>query len=163
MSYVTKEYLETQFQNFATRLAIVMAKKSEIPLKVSDLTNDLGFITSAVDNLVNYYTKSQTYTKEEIAALVSTISTVTFEVVDTLPTDNISTNTIYLVPKGNSLSGNSYTEYANINGNWEIIGDTDVNLTGYVTTEQLAAKLNDYLQKTDVETENIDFSTYFVE
>lgn len=34
-----------------------------IPSKTSDLTNDSGFITNAVNNLVNYYLKSETDTK----------------------------------------------------------------------------------------------------
>ncbi len=160
-NYVTKDYLETQFQNFSTRIGIVFPKKTEIPTKTSDLTNDEGFITSAVDNLVNYYKKSDTYTKTEITSLIANVSTMSFEVVETLPTENISTNTIYLVLIEGATSGNVYTEYVYISGKWEIIGQTDANLSGYVTTEQLNEALTNYLQNTDVETENIDFSIYF--
>ena len=35
------------------------------PTKVSDFTNDVGFITKSVNNLDNYYKKSETYTKSE--------------------------------------------------------------------------------------------------
>ena len=59
MGYVTRSWVETQFQNFATRIGLVFAKKTEVPTKVSDLTNDSGFVTSAVDNLTNYYTKTE--------------------------------------------------------------------------------------------------------
>lgn len=161
MSYVNRAWIETQFQNFATRIGLLFAKKTDVPSKVSDLTNDSGFVTSAVDNLVNYYKKSDTYTKNEIASLIANVSTMSFEVVDALPAENISTNTIYLVPIENALSGNAYTEYVYISGQWEVIGQTDVNLSGYVTTDQLNTALEDYLKKTDVETENIDFSSYF--
>lgn len=161
MSYVNRAWIETQFQNFATRIGLLFAKKTDVPSKVSDLTNDSGFVTSAVDNLVNYYKKSDTYTKNEIASLIANVSTMSFEVVDALPVENISTNTIYLVPIENALSGNAYTEYVYISGQWEVIGQTDVNLSGYVTTDQLNTALEDYLKKTDVETENIDFSSYF--
>lgn len=161
MSYANKKWIETQFQNFATRIGLVFAKKTDVPSKVSDLTNDSGFVTSAVDNLVNYYKKSDTYTKTEISSLIASVSTMSFEVVEELPTENISVNTIYLVPIENALSENAYTEYVYISSQWEVIGQTDVNLSGYVTTEQLNTALSDYIEKTDVETENIDFSGYF--
>ena len=37
-----------------------------IPSKVSQLENDLGFITNAVSDLVNYYTKADTFSKTEV-------------------------------------------------------------------------------------------------
>lgn len=41
-----------------------------IPTKTSDLTNNSGFITKAVNDLTNYYLKSETYTKEEVQSLI---------------------------------------------------------------------------------------------
>ena len=41
---------------------------TDIPEKTSDLTNDSGFITNTVNNLANYYLKSETYTQAEIDA-----------------------------------------------------------------------------------------------
>jgi hypothetical protein len=38
---------------------------------VSTLTNDAGYITKAVSDLTNYYTKSETYTKQEVADYVA--------------------------------------------------------------------------------------------
>lgn len=47
-----------------------LASSSDIPTKVSDLQNDGDgtnpFITKTVDDLTNYYTKSQTYNKDEV-------------------------------------------------------------------------------------------------
>ena len=37
-----------------------------IPTKTSQLTNDSGYITNTVDNLTNYYKKSETYTQNAI-------------------------------------------------------------------------------------------------
>lgn len=37
-----------------------------IPTKTSQLTNDSGYITNTVDNLTNYYKKSETYTQSTI-------------------------------------------------------------------------------------------------
>lgn len=101
-----------------------------IPTKTSDLTNNSGFITKAVNDLTNYYLKSETYTKEEVQSLISAINSVTLQKVDSLPEPGES-NVIYLVPK--SGSGNDiYDEYIFIDGNPEHIGSTQVDLSNYV-------------------------------
>lgn len=56
-----------------------------------------------------------------------------FQVVNTLPTENISTSTIYLVPATIPGAENIYDEYIYVNGNWEHIGSTTVDLSDYVT------------------------------
>lgn len=56
-----------------------------------------------------------------------------FQVVNTLPTENISTSTIYLVPSTTPGEENIYDEYIYVNGNWEHIGSTTVDLSDYVT------------------------------
>lgn len=108
------------------------------------------FITSTVDNLVNYYKKSETYSQSEIDALVASVSSLHIEVVSELPTDNISTMTIYLVPSADPQSQNIKDEYVNINGTsegWEKIGTTDIDLSQYVSRTELNTTLNGYVQK----------------
>lgn len=56
-----------------------------------------------------------------------------FQVVNALPTENISTSTIYLVPSTTPGEENIYDEYIYVNGNWEHIGSTTVDLSDYVT------------------------------
>lgn len=56
-----------------------------------------------------------------------------FKVVQTLPTSDISTSTIYLVPSEHPGEENIYDEYIYVNGDWEHIGSTSVDLTDYVT------------------------------
>lgn len=56
-----------------------------------------------------------------------------FQVVNALPTENISTSTIYLVPATTPGAENVYDEYIYVNGNWEHIGSTSVDLSDYVT------------------------------
>ena len=72
-----------------------MDNTPDIPTKVSDLNNDSGFITAAVNNLANYYLKSETYTKAEVENLISNFGG--FRKVATLPTTDIKTNIIYLL------------------------------------------------------------------
>lgn len=101
-----------------------------IPTKTSDLTNNSGFITKAVNDLTNYYLKSETYTKEEVQSLISAINSVTLQKVESLP-EMEESNVIYLVPK--SGSGNDiYDEYIFIDGKPEHIGSTQVDLSNYV-------------------------------
>lgn len=85
---------------------------------LSEFTNDSGFITNAVNDLVNYYVKSDVYTKTEVNSLISAIPKFKIEVVQSLPTENISSTTIYLVTSGEE-SQNLYTEYVYINNAWE--------------------------------------------
>lgn len=108
----------------------------KIPTKVSDLTNDSGFITKAATDLANYYLKDEVFNKDEVNALISSIPKFTISVVSKLPTSGISTTTVYLVP-----AGDGYTEYIYANGEWVALGSQKVDLTGYAKTEDIPDKL----------------------
>jgi len=115
--------------------------KSDFSGNYNDLSNkpDLsGFITNAVDDLLNYYKKSETYTQNEVNTLINAITTINILVVQELPTEDISPTTIYLVPKSVSLGDNLYDEYIYVSNAWEKIGDTQVDLTNYVTNTDYA-------------------------
>lgn len=118
-----------------------------MPTKTSDLTNDSNFIDNTVSNLVNYYTKN------EVNNLISGISALSMQLVSALPTSDISTTTIYLVLKAVGLSGNIYNEYIYVNGSWELIGDTQLDLSNYALTSDIPTKLSDL-------TNDLDLSAY---
>lgn len=101
------------------------------PTTLSAFTNDSGFITNAVSDLANYYTKTNTYTKGEVNSLIGSVKTIQFEIKSALPSTGES-NVIYLVPNGGG-SPNSYDEYAWIaaTSSFEKIGTTDIDLSGY--------------------------------
>lgn len=108
------------------------------PTKLSQLTNDKGFITKAVADLTNYYTKSSTYTKTEVDARISAIPKFAIAVVTALPTAGISKTTIYLKKaSGTAQTDNVYEEFIYINDGtadkWEKLGELKVDLTGYLT------------------------------
>lgn len=118
---------------------------SNKPTKLSDFSNDTGFITNSVNNLTNYYLKSETYTKSEVNNLIGQITTISILVVQALPQTG-ETNIIYLVPKSASETSNVYDEYIYVSGAWELIGDTTVDLSNYYTkseTNTLLATKND--------------------
>lgn len=100
------------------------ADKKEIP-------DTSEFIKNTVDNLVNYYKKSEVYNKEEINELASTLQNVSITIVDTLPSKG-QTNVIYFVSKTGS-DNDIYDEWIYVNNAWEHIGSTEVDLTGYAT------------------------------
>ena len=106
-------------------------------------------IEKTVNDLVNYYIKSDVYNKTETRALIGAINTLTIEVVATLPTTDISATTIYFV--GPAAGTNNYDEYVYVGSSWVKIGDTSIDLSSYVTSTQLTTALQDYYTKTAVD------------
>jgi len=98
-------------------------------------------VEAACNNLVNYYLKSETYSQAEVRQLIGAINTLTIEVVNTLPISDISTTTIYFVKQSGA---NTYDEYVYVNNAWVKIGDTDIDLTDYMKSEDLTSILQNY-------------------
>lgn len=128
---------------------------------VYDFVQQAGFITKSVDDLVNYYLKSDTYTKSEVQQLIDAVKQFAYEVVQTLPQASADTmGKIYLVPSSDPQAQNIKDEYITIdNGQeaqtrytWEKIGSTDIDLSGYVTTSALNEALAAYTTTTDLTT-----------
>ena len=73
------------------------ADKTEIPKNVSQLQNDSGYITNAVNDLVNYYKKTETYDKTAIDEMVKKVVSASITLVEELPPEG-DPNKIYLKP-----------------------------------------------------------------
>ncbi|EOS33450.1 hypothetical protein C807_00289 [Lachnospiraceae bacterium 28-4] len=61
-------------------------------------------------------------------------NTIQKQIVASLPTSGINTNTIYLVPKTDASTHDHYNEYINLTGDtngWEFLGNTYIDLTDY--------------------------------
>lgn len=108
------------------------AKAEDIPLKLSDLANDENFIDSTVSNLANYYKKTETYTQDEVNTLIGNLATIDIQAVDNLPVSGKS-NVIYLVPKDSAQTNNTKDEYLWTGTAFEKIGDTEIDLSNYLT------------------------------
>ena len=115
-----------------------------VPSTVSSFTND-----------ANYQNASQVSTA--INAAIAGISAISFEIVQTLPATG-DAGTIYLVPAGQSPTGDIYAEWIYINSAWEKLGTTAVDLTGMVsydsTNEEFSADntvIAEYADNTDID------------
>ena len=111
---------------------------SNRPTKLSQFTNDSSFITKSVTDLVNYYTKTESYTKAEVNALIGDLKTIQIEKVAQLPLTGES-NKIYLVPVSSETDENHHIEYIWVasENRFEQIGDTKIDLTGYWSKSEL--------------------------
>lgn len=98
-----------------------VAYKSEIPKKVSDLNNDIGFITANVSNLANYPTTTT------VNNMITTLKKNNYQVVATKPATGEEGIT-YLV--GNDTPYEMWI-YETVEG-WIDLGSTTMDLTGYV-------------------------------
>lgn len=116
------------------------------PTKLSQLTNDTGFVNKLVDNLENYYTKTNLYNKTEINNLIRKSATLNLIVVDELPTEDISKTSIYLKSSGAS-ENNHYEEYIYVSDQWEMIGTTNVDLTPYALKEEVKTAIDESEEK----------------
>ena len=128
-----------------------------VPRNVSDLVNDLGYVTRAVSDLVNYYTKGET------EQLINTITNQTFVVAwdgasvpvpadipdgvvvnyggndytGTLEASEDTLGKVYLVSNGSgsdmyvTSGGGGYT--------WVFAGTTSIDMSGYVTQDEFDA------------------------
>lgn len=75
-------------------------------------------------------------TKNYVDTAIGGIAGISFEIVQSLPQTGDS-STIYLISNSGS-SPNVYDEYIYVSNSWEKIGTTDVDLSGYVQTSDLA-------------------------
>ena len=76
-----------------------------------------------------------------VTAAIAGISGFHAEIVSVLPASGQS-NILYLVAKSTAASGDGYDEYLYINGGWERVGSTDIDLSGYVQASEMHAITN---------------------
>lgn len=119
-------------------------------LAISNLTTQVDsnskLITDTRNNLANnYYTKNQTYTKEEVKSLLGTAAGFQFVIVEELPEKGDPTK-IYLVPitpkndiAKETVVDNYYNEYIWLaeEQRYENIGSTQIDLSDYYTKSQI--------------------------
>lgn len=76
------------------------------------------------------------YTKEEVDNMISVIPKFAIKPVNKLPTEDISTTTIYLLSNGSGETDNLYDEYI-YTDKWDKLGTQTVDLSDYPTIEEM--------------------------
>lgn len=168
-NYVTDPKLREALKSYATKddlsridvtsQLVDYAKKTEIPTKLSELQGDTNNRTlteaekSKLENIevgANKVTKISQLTNDkdfksglEIQELINSSTKLKKEVVTSLPSTG-KEDIIYLLKNKNDTN-NYYTEYMWIGGRWEIIGDTKVDLAGYLKSSDIVGNLNSTL------------------
>jgi hypothetical protein len=88
-----------------------------VPTNTNQLTNGAGYQTAS-----------------QVQALIANAGHLKRLKVDSLPTTG-DENTIYMVLKSGSSSGDVYSEYMYIDNAWELIGSSSADLSGYVQSD----------------------------
>ena len=166
-----------------------IALKSEIPTKVSELTNDSNYMTKTETNTLlnskqdkgDYALKSEIPTKvssltndaeyqtaTDVASMIASIPQFELKIVDALPLQG-QRMVLYLVPKTSASGDNIYDEYIWIEStsSFELIGSTTVDLSDYATKDELNLKvgndefagMNDLTETLTVKTKVSSFTT----
>lgn len=97
-------------------------------------------------DLLNYYLKSDSYSQSEVNDLIAGLTNFHYEVYASLSdVTSPSTSVLYLIgPSGSGTDQYSEYVYSASNQDFILIGTTEIDLSGYVTTSDLATSLADY-------------------
>lgn len=135
-------------------IAISNAKRNTIYKAFSDLDSitkeEFDSVKSDISKVVESMLTKDTVGKADgVASLDSNgsvpieqlgnIDTTLFVIVRELPTTDIKTNKIYLVPNQDGQGNNVYIEYLYVENVWEKLGEfkPEVDLSGYVTSDEI--------------------------
>lgn len=140
-TYVDEELAKKAVASEVTESLALKADKTYVDEELakkavaSEMTEALALKANAAD----VYAKNDVYTKSEVETYVngqiSSAGHLKREIVEALPAaGEADIDTIYMLKKiGGLVAQDHYEEYMVINGAWELIGDTYVNLTNYAT------------------------------
>lgn len=135
-------------------IAISNAKRNTIYKAFSDLDSitkeEFDSVKSDISKVVESMLTKDTLGKANgVASLdsngsvpieqLNNIDTTLFLIVRELPTTDIKTNKIYLVPNQDGQGNNVYIEYLYVENVWEKLGEfkPEVDLSGYVTSDEI--------------------------
>lgn len=138
-----------------TKLDESTSKGNATDTKLKDTDTKASTSISTLQDLLNQSTTTEQNLKDIIASgnldkyvtepklqeALSKIKTIKKEVVEALPATG-QDDVIYLVKDAKGKANNVYLEYLWINGAFELIGSTEVDLSGYAKTSEVDDKIN---------------------
>ena len=104
-------------------------------------------LQSYVNGAIATEAQNRTTADAELLTQISSIPKFSIEVVEVLPTADISDTTVYLVKTSETETGNLYTEYIHANGAWEKLGTQTVDLSDYYQKEETQELLAEKAEK----------------
>lgn len=121
---------------------IEVVQRNGVALTVDDKTVNVEVPTDAdIQGLITAYGYQTAQDVDDaIADALAGITGIEFEIVQSLPATG-EAGVIYLLPNSGS-SPNVYDEYIYVNGAFEKIGTTEVDLSGYVQAGEMHALTN---------------------
>lgn len=140
VGYATTEGIKATLSNYPTIQDVSDTINASL-VNYSTTSNVQTLIAKALEE---YLTAAEVNAK--ILEAIRSITTFKKEVVDSLPEVG-EDNTIYLIPNPDSEEGNSKLEYLWIDGAYELIGSTSVDLSGYWSKEELGIMTAEELQE----------------
>lgn len=135
-----KDAIDSLNSDFNADLATINSSITNLSDEIDNIVNvEIGdqLKSSIIDNLTSSDTEKALSARQGkvLKELIDNLANLQITVVDTLPTTGES-NIIYLVKKA-STGTDIHDEYVYVEGNWEKIGTTDVDLTNYYTKTQV--------------------------
>lgn len=121
-----------------------IAKKAD----AEQVGKDIAAAIAPLAKQEDVYKKTETYSKSEVESYVQgqigSAGHLKRVIVESLPLATAAdADTIYMVKKtGGLVTNDIYEEYMVINGAWELIGDTYVDLSNYATTEYVDGEID---------------------
>lgn len=135
-----KDAIDSLNSDFNADLATINSSITNLSDEIDNIVNvEIGdqLKSSIIDNLTSSDTEKALSARQGkiLKELIDNLANLQITVVDTLPTTGKS-NIIYLVKKAGTGT-DIHDEYVYVEGNWEKIGTTDVDLTNYYTKTQV--------------------------
>lgn len=135
-----KDAIDSLNADFDTDLATINSSITNLSDEIDNIVNvEIGdqLKASIIDNLTSSDTEKALSARQGkiLKELIDNLANLQITVVDTLPTTGES-NIIYLVKKAGTGT-DIHDEYVYVEGNWEKIGTTDVDLSNYYTKTQV--------------------------
>lgn len=135
-----KDAIDSLNSDFNADLATINSSITNLSDEIDNIVNvEIGdqLKSSIIDNLTSSDTEKALSARQGkiLKELIDNLANLQITVVDTLPTTGES-NIIYLVKKAGTGT-DIHDEYVYVEGNWEKIGTTDVDLSNYYTKTQV--------------------------
>lgn len=139
---------------------ISLSKVDDIKYNGESLVNnrevELEPIISSIITNINNSLMEKTYSKEEVNDIIA--NRAGFEMVDVLPSKDISPNKIYLLKlktDNDTTDNDAYDEFIYINNTWEHVGSFQADFSNYYNKQEVVNLLNDTLEAVSTEFEAI--------